>query len=132
MTTRFTCAICGAEHSLADISFGADAPLQWDLLSDEERSESLLAGEQCEIQTHEGRSYYIRGCLNIPIVGTEEEFTWGVWCSLSEKSYSETQSTGKIHPEKVLVLISAGYALRYQDTRTQRFSRQWSTNNLWG
>lgn len=57
--------------------------------SDDERSQSLLSDEQCEIETHEGRSFYIRACLDIPIKSTGRTFTWGVWCSLSEKSYSE-------------------------------------------
>jgi hypothetical protein len=86
---RFTCATCGAEHDVDDISFGTDAPLQWDLLSDNERSQSILGGEQCEIESAEGRSFYIRGCLEIPIRGTNRTFAWGVWCSLSEKSYLE-------------------------------------------
>jgi len=86
---RFTCTTCGAEHDLDEFSFGTDAPVQWDLLSDDERSRSLLAGEQCEIETNEGPSFYVRGCLEIPIRGTSRAFTWGVWCSLSEKSYAE-------------------------------------------
>ncbi len=84
---RFTCPTCGAEHDLDEISFGTEAPLQWDLLSEDERSRSLLAGEQCEIESHEGRSFYIRACLEIPIRGTDRAFTWGVWCSLNERSY---------------------------------------------
>ena len=86
---RFNCATCGAEHDIDEISFGAEAPVQWGLLSDEERSRSLLGGEQCEIESHEGRSFYIRACLEIPIKGEGRGFTWGVWCSLSEKSYLE-------------------------------------------
>jgi hypothetical protein len=86
---RFTCNICGAAHDIDEISFGTDAPVQWDLLSDVERARSLLGGEQCEIESREGRSFYIRACLEIPIRGTGRMFAWGVWCSLSEKSYSE-------------------------------------------
>jgi hypothetical protein len=86
---RFTCVTCGAEHDIDEISFGTDSPLQWDLLSDDERSRSLLGGEQCEIDTCEGRSFYIRACLEIPIRDTDGSFTWGVWCSLSETSYLE-------------------------------------------
>jgi hypothetical protein len=86
---RFTCATCGAELDIDEISFGTAAPVQWNLLSNDERSRSLLSGEQCEIQSHEGRSFYIRACLEIPIRDTDRAFTWGVWCSLSEKSYVE-------------------------------------------
>jgi hypothetical protein len=89
MTMHFNCAICGNNHDLEEISFGSDAPFQWSLLSDSERSRSFLAGEQCEIESGEGRSFYIRACLEIPIQGTDRNFTWGVWCSLSETSYQE-------------------------------------------
>jgi len=86
---RFICATCGAEHDLDEISFGTEAPLQWALLSEDERARSLLSGEQCEIESEEGHSFYIRACLDIPIRGTDRAFTWGVWCSLSEQSYHE-------------------------------------------
>ena len=86
---KFTCSTCGAEHDLDEISFSTNAPVQWDLLSDAERSRSILTGDQCEIESHEGPSFYVRACLDIPIRGTQRSFTWGVWCSLSEKSYRE-------------------------------------------
>ena len=86
---RFICHTCGGEHNADEISFGAEAPLQWDILSQEERSRSLLTDERCEIETDEGRSFYIRACLEIPIRDTGRSFSWGVWCSLSEKSYLE-------------------------------------------
>lgn len=86
---QFICSICGNSHDTSEISFGTEAPLQWDLLSDAERSGSLLSPDQCEIVSSEGKSYYIRACLQIPIRDKDQSFTWGVWCSLSEKSYSE-------------------------------------------
>lgn len=86
---RFSCVTCGAEHDIDEISFGANAPIQWDLLSDDEHSRSVLSGEQCEINSREGPSFYICACLDIPIRGTDRKFTWGVWCSLSEQSYKE-------------------------------------------
>jgi hypothetical protein len=86
---RFICAECGSEHDIDDISFGAHEPLQWVLLTDAERSSSVLGDEQCEIDSAEGRSFYIRACLEIPIRSTDQRFNWGVWCSLSEKSYQE-------------------------------------------
>lgn len=86
---RFTCAGCGEVHDLTEISFGTEAPLQWELLSEEERAKSMLSGEQCVIESEEGKSFYLRANLEIPIRGTDRVFTWGVWCSLSEKSYEE-------------------------------------------
>jgi hypothetical protein len=46
---RFTCTTCGKEHDFENISFGAEAPLQWSGLSKEERSRSRLSQDQCEI-----------------------------------------------------------------------------------
>lgn len=86
---RFRCVACEKEHDLSQVSFGAAAPLQWGLLSDDERARSSLRQELCQIDGREGKSYYIRACLDIPIQGTDHTFTWGVWCSLSEKSFSE-------------------------------------------
>ncbi len=86
---RFTCLTCDKEHNLEQVSVGAAAPIQWALLSDDERSRSVLSQEQCEIDSREGKSYYIRACLDIPIKGTDRTFTWGVWCSLSSSSFAE-------------------------------------------
>jgi hypothetical protein len=86
---RFKCDQCGEEHDLEDISFGMEAPQQWGCLSDSDRSRSILGREQCEIISAEGCSYYIRACLEIPVKGTDRDFVWEVWCSLSESSYTE-------------------------------------------
>jgi hypothetical protein len=86
---KFNCSICGERHDLAEISFGANAPIQWNLLSDVERKNSELTGDQCVIQTGEGRHFFVRACLDIPIKDTDRSFTWGVWVSLSERSFEE-------------------------------------------
>lgn len=86
---KFTCTNCGQEHDAAEISFGAEAPVQWDLISDEERAKSLLGGEQCVIETGGERHFFVRACLDIPIKESEGAFTWGVWVSLSETSFLE-------------------------------------------
>jgi hypothetical protein len=83
----FRCTKCDREHSLDEVSFGANEPVQWLLLSDDEQSRSFLSDEVCEIESEEGKSFYVRACLEIPIRGANLSFTWGVWCSLSEKSY---------------------------------------------
>lgn len=85
----FTCSTCGLQHDLASLSFGADAPAQWNLLTEEERNSSELTAEQCVIRSSEGIHFFVRACLEIPILGKDSAFTWGVWCSLSEKSFLE-------------------------------------------
>ena len=86
---EFICSTCGKTHDVSEISFGADAPVQWNLLSDVERAESELGGEQCVVVTKDQRHFFVRACLDVPIQATERAFTWGVWVSLSEKSFFE-------------------------------------------
>jgi hypothetical protein len=83
------CATCGSDHVLSEISFGANAPAQWALLSETERLNSFLGSDQCEIKTAGETHYFVRACLDIPIVGTYKTYSWGVWVSLSVKSFQE-------------------------------------------
>ena len=96
----FTCSSCGQEHDLDELSFGADAPAQWDILRPEERVKSFLGSDLCVIESEEGKSRYLRGCLEIPIRGTSRPYAWGVWVSLSEKSFEEVEGTWD-DPERV-------------------------------
>jgi hypothetical protein len=85
----FTCRTCGKLHDAEEISFGADAPVQWALISDLERAKSELGGEQCVIEADSETRFFVRACLEVPIQGAARTFTWGVWVSLSEKSFQE-------------------------------------------
>jgi hypothetical protein len=86
---EFTCSTCGQRHDGAEISFGAEAPVQWGLISDEERANSELTGELCVIEAGDQVHFFVRACLEIPIKGSDRGFTWGVWVSLSRNSFSE-------------------------------------------
>jgi hypothetical protein len=96
----FTCATCREEHDLGKISFGAHAPTQWHLLDDEERARSELTSDQCVLESRDGRHFFVRACLEIPIRGTDRRFTWGVWVSLSEDNFLE-MSDHWSDPERV-------------------------------
>lgn len=86
---KFTCSNCNELHDIDEISFGADAPVPWTLLSDDERANSELGGEQCVIETDDERHFFVRGCLEVPIKRTDRIFSWGVWVSVSEPSFLE-------------------------------------------
>lgn len=84
------CATCGESHDLAEISLGADAPAQWEMISEAELANSELTRDQCIIRSADGATHlFVRGCLEVPIRGTTRSFSWGVWVSLSEASFSE-------------------------------------------
>lgn len=86
---EYICKTCGQSHDSSKVSLAADAPVQWLLLTEEERAESELTDDVCMIHAEARPSFYVRACLEVPILQTEQTFTWGVWVSLSEKSFRE-------------------------------------------
>jgi hypothetical protein len=51
----------------------------------ERRQRCLISSDQCII---DDEHFFIRGNLELPIIGSEELFVWGVWVSLSEANYN--------------------------------------------
>ncbi len=86
----FVCASCGQQHDLEEISIGAREPHLWTMLTPEEKSASELRAETCVVKSATGTlHHFILGCLNVPIKNSALAFTWGVWVSLSERSYTD-------------------------------------------
>lgn len=84
--TSYVCATCGEEHDdLPDIS--ADRPLQWWLLSEEERHNIELTDDTCIVRVEGEESFYIRGVIEIPIVETDDHFGFGVWVSQRKENF---------------------------------------------
>jgi len=82
------CRSCGKEHDTPSLCFGTDAPDQWHLLSTKELATSQLDKSWCFIDAKDEQAFFVRGHIDIPIIGADEVFTWSVWVSLSEKSFS--------------------------------------------
>jgi hypothetical protein len=81
---EFTCAKCRKTYEGIP-SFGSDEPAQyWEVPEDKRDEDVILTLDSCVIA---GRFFFIHGCLEIPIVGTDEEFVWGVWISLKEENF---------------------------------------------
>ncbi len=86
MDFEFRCHSCGEIHKGMP-SFGADAPLSYYAVPEAERASRCdLGSDDCVI---DGKSFFVRGCLEIPVHGSHEPFVWGVWVSLSEQSFLE-------------------------------------------
>ena len=75
-------------------SYAFDAPYQYSCLSDEQKASMTWLNSDFCIITHEGQTdYFIRTVLLIPIHGVTEPFMWGVWASLSERSFRRYYDT---------------------------------------
>ena len=87
---RFRCAECEEWHEGMP-SFGASAPSYYYSIPETEREERcLLTSETCIV---DDEFFFVRGCIEIPVIGTTEPYTWGAWVSLSNKSFDEFVST---------------------------------------
>ncbi len=53
--------------------------------------------------------YFIRGCLELPIIDYHENFIWTVWVSLSKESYDEVLEKVGRERQKIVILILGGY-----------------------
>lgn len=70
------------------MDFGPDAPAPYDSIPEEEREARCeLNADLCVIDEGE---FFIRGCLEIPVVDGPRPFVWLVWTSLSEQSFKRT------------------------------------------
>ncbi|WP_435797553.1 DUF2199 domain-containing protein [Streptomyces microflavus] len=62
------------------MSYSTIAPDAW-----ESDPNSMLFSDQCVI---EGQRFFIRGPIEIPVIGSEDVFSWGVWVSLSKENFA--------------------------------------------
>jgi len=68
-------------------SFGSHKPLSYYEVPEAERESRCDCGtDDCVIDEE---WFFVRGCIEIPVVGEEEPFVWGVWVSLSKESYEK-------------------------------------------
>jgi len=83
----FICSTCGKEHDGLPLSFAADFPDPFANLSLDERDlRATMGSDQCIIDQER---FFIRGCLEIPINGTDEVFLWGLWAQVKEEVFDE-------------------------------------------
>lgn len=79
----YTCSRCGGHHSELPMGYSTMAPDVWDA-SLESDPDSMLSTDQCIVR-HE--HYFIKGLIEIPVAGSREPFSWGVWVSLSRENF---------------------------------------------
>jgi hypothetical protein len=60
-------------------------PDPWFQLTEEERTRrGKIDTDVCVM---DDSNFFIRGCLEIPVIEVDKKFVWGVWVSVSKRSY---------------------------------------------
>lgn len=95
MTFQFLCKSCDKIHEGVP-TFGFDSPAiaQW-IPEHERESRVELGTDDCVV---DGERFLVRGCLEIPVVGEQEPFVWGVWVDISQRDFDQWASA--FHLEK--------------------------------
>ena len=77
-------AVCGEMHAELPMCFGFDAP--WRMLVPEEEfgKRVELNDDLCVV---DGKEFFVRGHIEIPLIDGEGLVMFSVWSSLSQKSY---------------------------------------------
>jgi hypothetical protein len=118
----FQCSSCEQEHAGLPLSFAADYPDPYANLTTEARElRGAISSDQCIIDQQE---FYIRGCLEVPILGTGEIFMWGLWARISETDFDEISDHWESEGRETIIGPYKGRLANalsiYTDTLNQR------------
>jgi len=82
---KWQCRKCNQAHDDLPLHYGAEAPALFYGIPEAERSTRCeISSDQCII---DGTAFFIVGNLEIPIVGSDDRFSWDCWVSLSEANF---------------------------------------------
>lgn len=86
---KYTCSCCGKEHeewpALAYIY-----PTNYEVLSEEDKKNiAELSSDFCTIRHSDRTDNFIRGTLTLKVIDHCEDLEYGLWVSLSDKSFQD-------------------------------------------
>jgi hypothetical protein len=88
----YRCSCCGKIHE-GSPSFGFRAPDVYLEQTEAVQKAGELTSDLCRYADQDGEHFFIRTCLEVPILGVADPFLWGVWASLSRKSFDRYVAT---------------------------------------
>jgi len=90
---KYICSVCGKEHEEWP-ALSYDAPLFYDQLPEEYKQNiAELDTDFCIIRHTDRTDRFIRGTLIQKVIDHCENLEYGLWVSLSEKSFDDYKST---------------------------------------
>ena len=81
---QWTCKCCGRQHNELPLDWSAKAPDHYLAIPEAERPARTQLGQ--DFCTIDGKAFYIRGAIEIPIIDRGDTLAWGVWASVSAAS----------------------------------------------
>ncbi|MFC7380417.1 DUF2199 domain-containing protein [Brevundimonas sp. GCM10030266] len=88
MSASFTCAVCNEPHEgFPALAFVAPDP--WDWASEAERAADWSLDS--DFAEYRETDFYVRGVLDIPIIGRDDVLSFGVWSTVSRDNFARCQ-----------------------------------------
>src|SRR5271166_4808322 len=83
----YVCARCGKSHDGLPLSFAAESPDMYANMNRDQRDVRCVHGSDQSIVDQ--KWFFIRGCLEIPIIESGDVFLWGLWVAVREEVFDE-------------------------------------------
>jgi hypothetical protein len=81
----WTCNCCGKQFDTLSFAYALDEPDPWRAVDEAERRyRAVLGTDTCVI---DGKHFFVRGRVVIPVIGRTEPFIWGVWAAVSQDDF---------------------------------------------
>ncbi|MFG2116228.1 DUF2199 domain-containing protein [Streptomyces sp. NPDC048718] len=69
------------------MNYSSHAPAVWEPAF-ADRDDCTLTSDECVVLAEH---YFVKGLIEIPVVGSDEVFSWAVWVSLSRENFSRAR-----------------------------------------
>ena len=123
----FTCPVCGQRHE-GSPSVAFPTPFYWDPeAARRDPANSKLNSDLCVI---EERDFFIRCILEVPILGVEQPFCWGVWLTQGRENFAIYRDTFQNPPERTTFGYLANRLPGYPDTLNLEAKAHWRSGGL--
>ena len=84
----YTCSVCNQIHQGPPWVWGPNAPDAWvRIVDDAQRAEGELGSDQCVFPETDRARCFVRGRLEIPVLGADESFAWLVWVEVQPNDF---------------------------------------------
>lgn len=96
---KFTCTCCGIEQDEYP-ALGYKTPVYYHSLSEEEKEKAQIDSDTCIVEDGEHTHRFIRVVLRQKVNDSCQDLDYGVWVSLSEKSFTDYTENCKLEDHK--------------------------------
>jgi hypothetical protein len=118
MDHTWTCGCCGKQINTILLDIAYHAPDHWVAIPEADRR-GKIDKDVCFIHHSDGMDIHLRGVIEIPIIGLNENFRWGAWVAVTREGFEralELWTARVIEDEPPLVGRLGNNICSYPDT----------------